>query len=275
MKQYPKGGLIGRTILFFCSLGKLNIPLYAAYAGFFIILALFPSLLLLLSVLRYTGLRIDSLVALLADLLPAALMGPAEELVYSTWQSSSGAVLGLSAATALWSASKGIYGLLRGFNAIYDVEEDRGWLRTRLLSVFYTFLFLLVILVTLVLHVFGSAIIGTMTMIDNSIVVFLTDFLNLRFLFLLALQSLVFTLIYMALPNQRSRFFESLPGGIAASLGWLVFSDAFSIYVENFDRYSNIYGSVYAVALAMLWLYCCICILFYGGVLNRWLKENA
>ena len=64
-------------------------------------------------------------------------------------------------------------------------------------------------------------------------------------------------------------------GGVLASLGWLVFSDLFSIYMENFSNYANIYGSVSAVALGMLWLYCCMSILFYGGALNRYLMEHG
>ena len=54
----------------------------------------------------------------------------------------------------------------------------------------------------------------------------------------------------------------------------LAFSDLFSRYVEYFPNYANIYGSVYAVALAMLWLYFCVCIIFYGAALNRWLMER-
>ena len=54
----------------------------------------------------------------------------------------------------------------------------------------------------------------------------------------------------------------------------MVFSDIFSIYVENFNHYSNIFGSVYAVALSMLWLYCCLSILFYGGALNHYLAKK-
>ena len=46
------------------------------------------------------------------------------------------------------------------------------------------------------------------------------------------------------------------------------------IYVEHFASYANIYGSVYAVALSMLWLYCCISIVFYGGALNHYLMDH-
>lgn len=274
MRKFPKGGLVGKAVDAFLVIREKQIPLHAAYAGYFMVLSLFPALLMLLSILQYTGIQVESLVALMEDFLPHALMETAEELVYSTWVNATGTVLGLSALTALWSASRGIFGLLQGLNAVYDVWEDRGYLYTRGISVVYTFLFGLVVLLTLVLHVFGNTILGWLTMVDSAVVIFLMDLVDLRFFLLLILQSLIFTLMFMVLPNQRNRFLDSLPGGILSSIGWLVFSDIFSIYVENFNDYSNIYGSVYAVALSMLWLYCCLSILFYGGALNHWLNDQ-
>ena len=61
---------------------------------------------------------------------------------------------------------------------------------------------------------------------------------------------------------------------VLAALGWQIFSNLYSVYVEHFTPLGNIYGSVYAVSLSMLWLYCCMSILFYGGVLNVLLREN-
>lgn len=274
MREFPKGGIIGKLYHAVMTMKQQHIPLHAAYAAYFIILSMFPALLLLLSILRYTGLQIENLADLISDFLPAALTDMADELVFSTYFNASATVVGLSALTALWSASKGIYGLLRGLNAIYGVSEDRGYWYTRGISVVYTFVFFLILLLTLVLHVFGNTIIAMLTMVDNEVLIFLIDLIDLRFFLLLILQSLVFTLMFMVLPNKRNGFWESLPGGVLSSIGWMVFSDLYSIYVENFSSYANIYGSVYAIALSMLWLYCCISILFYGGALNRYLKER-
>ena len=274
MRDFPKGGIIGRAVHTAQVIGRMRIPLHAAYAAYFLILSVFPALLLVLAMLRYTGIRVESLIELIGEFLPAALLDTMEELVFSTYRSSSGAVVGLAAVTALWSASRGIYGLLRGLNAIYGVPEDRGYVYTRLIGAAYTFAFLGVVLLTLVLHVFGSSLITLLTMVDNEVLIFLVDLIDLRFVLLLTLQSLVFTVMFMVLPNRRNRFWDSLPGGVFSSVGWLVFSDLFSLYVENFDHYANIFGSVYAIALSMLWLYFCISILFYGGALNRYLMER-
>lgn len=273
MNKFPKGGLIGKGYAAVQTVNQMRIPLHAAYAAYFIVLSIFPSLLLTLSILGYAGLEVTTLIDLLSDVVPKALMELAENLVFSVYQNATGTVLGISAVTALWSASRGIYGVLRGLNAIYDVSESRGYLYTRGISLVYTFFFLLVLLLTLVLHVFGSTLLSTLTMVDNPVLIFLVDLIDLRFFLLLIIQSLFFTLMFMVLPNKRNRFWESLPGAILASLGWLVYSDLFSIYVENFNRYANIYGSLYAVALGLLWLYCCMSILFYGGALNRYLKN--
>ena len=274
MRKFPKGGLIGRAVDAVLEMKEKQIPLHAAYAGYFMILSAFPALLVLLSVLRYTGIEVENLVDLVGDFLPKALLNMVEGLIYSIYQNTTGTVLGLSALTSLWSASRGIYGLLRGLNAVYDVWEDRGYVYTRLISLVYTFLFGIVLILTLFLHVFGNTILGSLTMVDNPVVIFLMDLVDLRFFFLLILQSLIFTLMFMMLPNERNRFWDSLPGGVLSSLGWLLFSDIFSIYVENFNSYANVYGSVYAVALGMLWLYCCLSILFYGGALNHYLAKK-
>lgn len=256
-------------------LGGLNIPLYAANTGYFIVLAVFPALLLMLSALRYTGLQVADLLELLGGILPVAMMGTARELMESVYENASGAVAGVSALTALWSASRGIYGLLTGLNAIYGVSEDRGYLYTRGISVLYTFLFEIVILLTLVLHVFGNTLLGLLRDIPNPAIAFLVSILDLRFFFLLMLQSLLFTVMFMFLPNRRNHFGESLPGGLLASIGWLLFSNFYSVYVTHFPSYANIYGSVYAIAISMLWLYCCMSILFLGGALNRLLMHPA
>lgn len=273
MKELPQGGLLGRACHTAREISALRIPLHAAYASYFIILSLFPALLLILSILSYTSLDVANFLDFLQDFLPAALMATAKKLVYSVYRNSSGAVVGLSAVTALWSASRGIFGLLQGLNAIYDVAEKRSYVYTRFISLLYTFVFFLVLVLTLLLHVFGNTILGMLALAELPVVSFLINLIDLRFLLLLLLQSLAFTVMFMALPGRRNGFLESLPGGVLSSLGWLVYSDIFSIYVENFNRYSNIYGSLYAVALGMLWLYCCVNILFYGGALNRCLKN--
>ena len=114
---------------------------------------------------------------------------------------------------------------------------------------------------TLVFQVFGESL--------------LPGLRNWRSLWLLAVQILIFDLIYLALPNRRNRFGGSLPGAALAAVGWQLFSRGFSLYVETMlGRYTNIYGSIYTAAIGLLWIYCCMCILLFGGFLNRILQTK-
>lgn len=274
MKDFPKGGLIGRTVHMVRHIQSLDVPLHSANAGFFILLSLFPALVLILSLLRYTGLQVSSLVEVLSTFIPAALMPTVEELVLSTYENSSAGLVGLSAVTAIWSASKGVYGLLTGLNTVYGVAEDRGWLYTRFISVAYTFVFFALLLLTLVIHVFGSSILELLPIAHSRLFRVLDRIVDFRFVLLLVVQTLVFMLMFAFLPNGRNRLRDTIPGAGLTSIGWLVISDLFSIYVENFASLSNIYGSVYAIALAMLWLYCCLSLIFYSAAFNQYLEDH-
>ena len=259
----------GQQLLDVTHINKISI--HAASACYFMTLAVFPLLVLVLSILRYTPLELQTLLEILDGLVPTALMGAVERLVRSTYENSSTALLSVSVVVALWSAGRSIYGLVMGLNAIYGVKESRNYFHIRGMNALYMVLFLVVLVLTLVIHVFGKAIVAMLPVEAFSIFGFVADIVNSRHLLLLLVQTALFTAMYAALPNKRNPAGECVPGAVLASLGWQGFSAIFSLYVDNFRAYANIYGSVYAVALCMLWLYCCIYIIFLGGAFNRFL----
>lgn len=272
--ELPRGGLIGKGLYYWQKISRMHIGLYAANAGYFIALSVFPTLVLVLGLLRYTGMDAGDLLSLLSGFIPDVLMSAAEKLIITTYAYTSTAVVSVSAIGALWSASRGVHGLLMGLNAIYDVREDRGYIYTRGISVLYTFLFLVVLVLTLVLNVFGEAILERLPPARGAIWELLDSIVDLRFILLLLLQTGLFTAMFMALPNRKNKFSDSFPGAVLASAGWLLFSNLFSFYVEHFSGYATIYGSVYTAALSMLWLYFCLCLLFCGGALNKLLMKE-
>ena len=273
MEKISWGGIWkkGRELVRFAV--RQRVSVHAAHASYFIVLAVFPLLLLLLSLLRYTGLEVESLTELLQVVIPEALLPTVEELIFSAYYSTSGTVVSVSVVATLWSASRGVYGLISGLNSIYGVTEGRNYWFTRTVSALYTVLLLVMLQMTLMFHVFGAGIFEKL-LPKEGFWLFLWEMIDFRFFVLFALQTVLFAAVFMVLPNRRNRFLDSLPGALLSSIGWQVFSDLYSIYVERFAGYTNIYGSVYAVALSMLWLYCCISIVFYGGVLNHWLMDN-
>lgn len=257
------------------NISAMHIPVYAANACYFLVLAAFPALLLILALLRYTSVSASDLIELLSRVLPSALEPAAESLIVSTYYNSSGALVSVSALAALWSASRGIYGLMTGLNHVYGVHEDRSMIYTRAISVGYTFVMLIILILSLVLDVFGRSLTSYLDIEGRPVLQLLSSIVDWKSFWLLVAQILVFSLIYMVLPNRRNRFLRSLPGAIVAAVGWQVFSAMFSVYVELMLKgYTNIYGSIYTIAICMLWVYWCMCILLFGGVLNRILQPK-
>lgn len=262
----------GRQVADF--LRPMQIPLHSAYTTFFLILSLFPFLLLFLGLLRYTPLETKDLMRIIEGWLPQKLLPLADALVESSYRHSSKTLVSISVIAALYSASRGMFGLRNGLNAVYDLPGHRGFLRKRSLSVVYTSALLLLLVLTLGLFLLGSSLLDYLSMTTAPVLLLLIRLVDLRWLLIAFLQSLLFALMYAWLPAQRNPLRSCWPGAIAASLGWLVYSGLFSVYMDHFSSYSNIYGSIYALALGMLWLYFGIAIFFWGGALNRWLLSR-
>lgn len=267
MRRYERNRFTEKWRHALDTLEQMHLPTHAAHACFFLVLSVFPMLVLMFGILRYTALQPEDLLDLISGLLPDALLPHAWNLIKSAYANSSKLVVSVSALTALWSAGRGIYGLQAGLNAVYGFREDRSWLHKRFLCAAYTILFILVLLLTLVLHVFGNTILKLLQ--QRTGFWRWIDLADLRFFLLVLVQTLLFCAMFMFLPGKHRKFRESLPGALLGSFGWMTASGLFSLYVQYFPKYANIFGSVYAVALAGFWLYICISIVFYGAVLNR------
>ena len=273
MKEVPKGGFFGKLYHAIQWATSFHVELYAAHACFFIVLSLFPTLVLLLGLLRYTGLDAESLLNLLESFVPEALFPLVNSAVKAIYLHTTGTVISISAIGALWSAGRGIYGLVIGLNAIHGVKESRGYFLTRIVSMGYMFAFLALVILTLILNVYSTPIFQLFSS-RIALVRFFDEVVGIRFLLLLGLQTVFFTLIFKFLPNKKIPFPNAIPGAVLSVVGWFIFSKLYSVYVTYFSTYAGIYDSLYSVALGMLWLYFCICIIFYGGVLNRYLMDK-
>ena len=266
---------IGKFVRLARHLSRQNVGTHAAAAGYFIVLSVFPLLVMILALLRYTGLEVETLTDFVGNFLPDALAPYIKRLIEGAYRNTSGTVVSVSAVTGLWSASQGVHCLLNGLNAIYKAPETRGYIRTRLLSIFYTVLFIILLFTALILNVFGAPLLRNLHLENITLLQFLWDLVRQRFILMMLLQTGLLSAMYMALPNRRITFWAALPGALLASVGWLTFSSLYSIYVRHFSAYANIYGSVYMVALSMLWLYFCLFIVFCGGALNHYLATET
>lgn len=253
--------------------GKDEITVYAAQASFFLLLAFFPFLMLLLTLIQFIpSVNKSDLQMILVQIMPDMLDALMLTIIDDLYLKSPGTMLSITALLALWSAARGMMGIERGLNRIYGSTQKRGYLIRRLICTGYTFLFMVVCAVSLVLLVFGSSIQNLFVEVFPPLETITRHVISFRGLLSITLFLFAFVLLYTIVPAKKQNPWHQLPGAVFAAICWLLFSYGFSLYFTHFSNYSYMYGSLAAVVLLMLWLYFCICILFIGAEINAFLK---
>ena len=183
-------------------------------------------------------------------------------------------VVPISALIALWSAGKGIQALTNGFNTIYQVQETRNFIVTRIRSVIYTLIFVIAIVLTLILQVFGNSLQRELSNRFPFLDRLVTTIISMRLLISLGLLSLVFLMLYKFIPNRKATFRSQLPGAVLSAVCWSTFSFFFSIYLDFFNNAANMYGSMTTIVLILLWMYFCMIFVMIGAQVNYYFEEQ-
>ncbi len=245
-----------------------SVSAFAAQAAFFIILSVFPFLMFLLALLNYLPITIEDINVITESLFPETVNAIFQNVINELSVKASGAVLSVTVIAALWSASRGMLALSRGLNAVYRYKETRNYFAIRIVAAFYTLVFTLLLIATLILLVFGNQlyhfIITRIPLLGDLAFIIM----SLRSLVTMAVLTTTFLLMYLFIPNRKSKLLTELPGSILTAGGWLGFSYLFSFYIDHLGSFSHLYGSLTALAVCMLWLYFCMYILFIGAEVN-------
>ena len=249
-----------------------HISAYAAQSAFFIMLSLVPILLLLMTLVRFTPITQADIMAAAYELFPKTVSSTIISIVNEVY-SQTGTAISVSLLVALWSAGKGVLAISNGLNTIRGQLETRNYIFLRLRAAIYTVLFLLAIILSLVFLGFGNSI---SMLVNKYIPVFqyVMDFIIETRTIIMILVLIVFSLsIYMFLPNKRRRLRSQFPGAIFTAFGWTLASFIFSVYMDIFKGFSNMYGSLTTIVIIMLWLYFCMYVMLLGGEMNDLLEQ--
>lgn len=251
---------------------KINankIGAFSAQTAFFIFLSLIPLIVLFFSLAQGLGATTDHLASAANKFTPDAISSFFETYIDEILTPEKKSLTIISSFVLLWSASRGIFSIIGGLNSVYEIKEERNYLSLRLMAMLYTITFLVMLIIALVLFVFGSAICDILYSLFPNIRSLVYLFSSLRFIIGFLILTLFFSLLYKSLPSKPLRFTEQIPGALITSAGWVSFSLIFSVFIENFSNYSNLYGSLTAIIVLLLWLYNCMYIMFAGAQVNR------
>lgn len=245
-----------------------HVGAYAAQSAYFFVLSMIPIILLLLTIIQYTPVTKADVMTAMVNVFPETNMQNFMVSIVNEVYNQSKTVIPVTAVVAMWSAGKGVLAVTTGLNCAYELRETRNYVFLRIRASIYTVMFIAVIVMALVLSVFGNNI---------SIFVyhkfpFLAETTNLIMRLRTVISFVVMVgmslLVYHFLPNRKIPFRDLILGSIFTSMGWLVISFVFSMYLTIFKGFSGLYGSMTAIILVMLWLYFCMYVMLLGGLIN-------
>jgi membrane protein len=254
----------------------------AAALAFYWFLAIFPAMIAVVGFLGLVEMSPSFLPAVqdgISTLLPGDAADVLIEAISNAQRGSAGASLFvalLGLAVALWSASSGMVGLQEAMDVAYGVPQSRKFVKKRAVA-------LLLVLATGVLGGIACALLVFGDPIGDLVRdafpvgdLFLVIWNVIRWVGTLLALTTLFALFYFLGPNRETRSWKWVsPGGLLATLIWILASLAFSFYVSSFGSYGETYGSLAGVIVLVLWLYITGLAVVLGATLNAELERQA
>ena len=247
---------------------RANISAYAGSIAFFFFLSLVPMLMVICTVIPFTPLTEADLVTAITEVTPDMVDELVVSLVAEVYSKSAG-VLSIAILATIWSAGKGVLALIRGLNAVYEVDEDRNYFVLRFVASFYTVIMLIILILSLFVMVFGNQLVSFALHRIPQLEYIVQFIMHFRFIFVWCILSLLFAAMYAYIPNVKMNYNEQLPGAVFSAVVWSVFSYFFSIYVNMSDSI-GVYGSLSIIVIIMIWMYACMYIILIGAYMNRY-----
>jgi membrane protein len=247
----------------------------AAELAYYLLLALFPMLIFLSSLIGFMPEAQARVFHALARVMPGEAMQLVYETIQDVVQNRSGGLLSFGVLGTLWAASGGVTAVMDTLNAAYDAQEQRSFWKRRLIAVGLTVLLALLVIGGVGLIMFGdylSAWVAAQLGLPPAFQVFwhAVDYLLGVGLVFLGLQ-----FIYYFGPNLEQDWRWITPGALYAVLSLIAASALLSLYLRYAPSYSATYGSLGAVVVLMLWLYLIGAVILMGGEINSEIRHAA
>ena len=253
-----------------------NISAYSAQCSYYTILSFIPFVILLITLIQYTNIEQQTLFNVISKIIPSSMNEFVLGIVREVYSKSIGTI-SISIVFTLWSAGKGLYALIKGFNSVYDIKDKKSnsLIYLKITSIVETVMFIVLLVIGLVLLVFGDSL---MSIIKNHFGFFenfniLSEILT-EFIFIFA-TFIVFLFLYKFMPKHKVTFKSQIPGAIFGAIGLNVVSFVFSKYLDIFKGFSITYGSLTTLMLIMMWTYSCFYAIFLGAEINKLKSQKA
>mgnify|MGYP003289542187 CR=1 FL=1 len=257
---------------FFSSLSEHNVSEYTAQCAYYTLLSFIPFLVLIVTLIQYTGISQSVLVSIIQNVLPETMKNTTIDIIQEVYSKSLGTI-SVSAVFVLWSAKRGFYALSKGLHNVYETDKEYNYIYIQIKSLILTVLFVLMIISVLVISVFGDSILDFIQ-VKFSIGDNVTNIFQFSKIGVYIVLFIVLLLMYRFVPGHKLGIKRQIPGALIATVGWYIISKIFSGYLDTFKGFSVMYGSLTTIVLAMMWIYFCMYIILIGAEVNNFSIEK-
>ena len=245
-----------------------EISLLSANLSYYLILSLFPMLIVALALTPYFKIDQQFLLEKIHSFAPGDLGDYLFDMISEVLNNKNNTIITVGIVFTLWSASSGIYGIIIAFNNAFRVRDGRIWIVTKFISVVITALFLVGMFVVLALVVFGKQLTYLLFHKFNLDEGFYNLWSVLNYSFPILFIFIVFVFLYIMGPNLKLKAISIIPGAIFSTISWTLVSRLFGYYIDHFSSYIKTYGTIGAFMAFIIWLYITGYILIIGAEIN-------
>lgn len=250
----------------------------AAQLSFFVLLALFPTLIVLTAIMGLLSVQnfMPELMGYLRNVVPADALSMVERFLEQIGEGGGTNVLSIGALGALWASSSGVIAIIETLNIVYGVKVDsRPFWRVRLTAILLTIGLAGFVIASMTLVLYGGHIGRWVADFVGLGAVFTWAWVVLQWPVIIALMLFVVGAVYYTCPDIQQAWRWVSPGSVFAVAMWLIVSLGFKLYLNNFDAYNKVYGSISGVIVMMLWLYWSGMVLLVGGEINAEIEHAS
>lgn len=246
---------------------------YGGSLTYFLVLSIFPFLISLINVINFSGILDPEYIYSLLKVLPSEIQEIVGNFLKELHTSSSGSFFTISFVAGLFTASTAVFKLIKIINSSYGFDEKRGFVKLRLIALFFTFSLIIMFFMLIFTQIFGEIIYqNVMNYLGIGNNYFDKIWRIAKNAIPLIYMLVTFMLLYKFSPsNSRENmvtFKGVLPGAIFSTLGLIIVSIVFGFYVSNFGKYSITYGSLGGIIVFLIWIYLLSIIILIGAEIN-------
>jgi membrane protein len=269
------GGVLKRTVREFQADNLTDLAAALTYYG---VLAIFPMLIVIVSVLGLIGKSVTTpLLNNLGQVAPGAAKTIFTNAITNiqTHQSTAGVLFIVGLVVALWSASGYIAAFMRAANVVWDVPEGRPFYKTVPLRLAVTLITVILLTLSALAVVLTGSLAGKVGNVIGvgSTAVQVWDIVKWPVMLLII--AVILAILYYASPNVRQPGFRWVsPGSLLAVTLWIVASALFALYVANFGSYNKTYGTLASAVIFLVWLWITNLAILFGAELNAELERG-